>query len=77
MRIKNALRKLGLILVVLVIVCVAVLAALPRGGDAMPPAAVDLDTSRHETVAVFGATGTVGDGLLKAAMNDGPIKRST
>ena len=35
----------------------------------MPPAAQDLDTTRHKTVAVFGSTGTVGDGLLKAAVN--------
>lgn len=36
----------------------------------LPMEIADLDTDRHETVAVFGATGTVGDGLLKAAMND-------
>ncbi len=42
-------------------------------GDAgyVPPMdAKDMDTTRHETVAVFGATGTVGDGLLKAALDD-------
>ena len=64
------LRKLAAILVILCVLAIAILAVLPRGGDAMPPAASDLDTTRHKTVAVFGATGTVGDGLLKAAMHD-------
>ena len=27
-------------------------------------------TDRHQVVAIFGATGTIGDGLLKAAIND-------
>jgi hypothetical protein len=52
-----------------------VLAVLPRGGDPMPPEAQNLDTSRHQTVAVFGATGTVGDGLLKAAIKDPEIEK--
>ena len=69
------LRKLALILVILGIAAIAVLAVLPRGGDAMPPAASDFDTTRHKTVAVFGATGTVGDGLLKAAVNDPEISK--
>jgi putative NADH-flavin reductase len=73
--IKTKLRKLALILAIGMIVMVAVLAVLPRGGDPMPPAAQDLDTTRHETVAVFGATGTVGDGLLKAAVNDPEISK--
>ncbi len=30
----------------------------------------NVDTSLHGTIAIFGATGTIGDGLLKAAMND-------
>jgi nucleoside-diphosphate-sugar epimerase len=30
----------------------------------------DMDTVRPETIAIFGATGTAGDGVLKAAMND-------
>ena len=36
----------------------------------IPMEITDLDTGRHKTVAVFGATGTVGDGLLKAVIND-------
>ena len=35
----------------------------------------DLNTARHGTIAVFGATGTIGDGLLKAAMNDPDVDR--
>jgi hypothetical protein len=35
----------------------------------------DTDNFRHETIAVFGATGTAGDGVLKAAMNDPVIKK--
>jgi hypothetical protein len=30
----------------------------------------DTESYRHETIAIFGATGTAGDGVLKAAMND-------
>lgn len=41
----------------------------------MPPAAQNLDTTRHKTVAVFGATGSVGDGLLKAAVSDPEISK--
>jgi hypothetical protein len=73
MKLKSAVRKLILILIAAFCVAVAVLAVLPRGGDPMPPAAQDLDTTRHKMVAVFGATGTVGDGLLKAAVNDPEI----
>lgn len=33
------------------------------------------DPGRHAVVAVFGATGTIGDGLLKAAMNDPHVRK--
>ncbi len=36
----------------------------------VPMTAQGYSTDRHRTVAIFGATGTVGDGLLKAALND-------
>ena len=75
MKLKTTLRKLALILAIGLIVIVAALAVLPRGGDPMPAAAQDLDTARHKTVAVFGATGSVGDGLLKAAVNDPEISK--
>ena len=35
----------------------------------------DLTTDRHRTVAIFGATGTIGDGLLKAAIDDPNVDR--
>ena len=70
MRITGKLCKLALALVILSAIVVAVLAVLPRGSDTMPPPARDFEPSRHRVVAVFGATGTVGDGLLKAVMND-------
>ena len=41
----------------------------------MPPPAGDLDTSRNNVIVIFGATGTVGDGLLKAAMNDPKVSK--
>jgi nucleoside-diphosphate-sugar epimerase len=75
MRFKKAFFKIVLNLVAAFIVAIAVLAVLPRGGDPMPPAAQNLDTTRHQTVAVFGATGSVGDGLLKAAVNDPEISQ--
>lgn len=46
---------------------------LIRIGDETPMKARDLNTERHKTVAIFGATGTIGDGLLKAAMNDSNV----
>ena len=75
MSIKRKLRNLVLITAALFVLLIIVLALLPRGGDPMPPAAQNLDTTRHKTVAVFGATGTVGDGLLKAAVNDPEIEK--
>ena len=35
----------------------------------------DLNTERHGTIAILGATGTIGDGLLKAAMNDPDVNK--
>ncbi len=41
-----------------------------NSGNEVPVKTQDLSTDRHRTVAIFGATGTIGDGLLKAAIND-------
>lgn len=41
-----------------------------NSGSEMPMTTQDFNADRHRAVAVFGATGTIGDGLLKAAMND-------
>jgi len=57
------------------LVTVVVLVILAQGGEGMPRPARELDTLRHETTAVFGATGNVGDGLFKAAMNDPGVKK--
>lgn len=67
MTIKSKIRKLALMTAILLAVIVAALVVLPRGSNEMPPQATDLDPSRNKVVAVFGATGTVGDGLLKTA----------
>lgn len=69
------LRKLAVTLAILSAVVVAVLAVLPQGSDTMPPPAKVFEPSRHRVVAVFGATGTVGDGLLKAVMNDPDVEK--
>ena len=37
--------------------------------------ASDFDEDRHRTVAVFGATGTIGDGILKAAIDDSDVQK--
>ena len=75
MSIKSKLRKLALILVILLVIVVAVFALIPRGSHEMPPTAVDLETSRNTVTAIFGASGTVGDGLLKAASNDPAVEK--
>lgn len=38
-------------------------------------AAIDKAVAPHETIAIFGATGTAGDGILKAALADPEIKK--
>lgn len=52
-----------------------VVALILNWGDGIPMEARDLNTERHQTVAIFGATGTIGDGLLKAAMSDPGVER--
>ncbi|MDJ0657092.1 MAG: NmrA family NAD(P)-binding protein [Xanthomonadales bacterium] len=44
-------------------------------GHEFPMNTQDLNTERHQTIAVFGATGTIGDGILKAAMNDPHVNK--
>ena len=41
-----------------------------NSGNEVSMTVQDFNTDRHRTVAIFGATGTIGDGLLKAAIND-------
>lgn len=42
----------------------------PRLGDELPEPAASLDPTRHARVAVFGATGLVGEGVLTAMLRD-------
>ncbi len=48
---------------------------LARAGGELTTENQVVDTTMHNTIAVFGATGTIGDGLLKAAMNDPDVNR--
>lgn len=41
-----------------------------NGGTEVPMTTPDYNPDRHRIVAIFGATGTIGDGLLKAAIDD-------
>ena len=50
-------------------------ALVMRADSGMPNESQDLNAGLHGTVAVFGATGTIGDGLLKAAMSDPDVDR--
>ncbi len=49
-------------------------AAYPRLGDEYPEPAVSIDTGRHARVAVFGATGLVGEGVLTAMLRDPAVR---
>ncbi len=75
MSITSKLRKLAVTLVILSAIVVAMLTVLPRGSETMPPPAKDFEPFRHRVVAVFGATGTVGDGILKSVMNDPGVEK--
>ncbi|MEM1176294.1 MAG: NmrA family NAD(P)-binding protein [Pseudomonadota bacterium] len=65
---KKVTRALVLLAALLAVLYGAVFAA--RLGDAELENSEAMDTGLHRTVAIFGATGTIGDGLLKAVIND-------
>lgn len=50
-------------------------ALLISGGHEIPKETQDMNTARHATVMLFGATGTVGDGLLKAVLADPDVDK--
>ena len=52
-----------------------VAAAVKLGMDDNPVAAIEGPPARHETIAIFGASGTAGDGILKAALANPDIKK--
>ena len=55
---------------------IAYLAQFVMSLRAQPPTAVrDAEPERHRTIAILGATGTAGDGLLKAALADPDVER--
>ena len=43
--------------------------------NSLPTSNYDMNTQPRYTVAIFGATGTIGDGLLKAAINDPLVEK--
>ena len=52
-----------------------VAAAVKLGMDDNPVAAIEGPPARYETIAIFGASGTAGDGILKAALANPDIKK--
>lgn len=59
----------------LVVVALAYLGLfLARAGNDTLDHGDERDIGMYGTVAIFGATGTIGDGLLKAALNDPEVK---
>lgn len=75
MALKITGRKRMLALTALVVVLAIGVWALSRTGQEFPPPSTDLDVSRHQVVAIFGATGDVGDGILEAVMGDPDVKK--
>ena len=71
---KKLLRRTIAVTVGAIALLYAVL-LLKNLGNELPMETQDTDTARHRTVAVCGATGTIGDGLLKAAMNDPDVEK--
>lgn len=49
--------------------------AVPRLGEELPPPATDRQSARVAVVAIFGATGRVGEGILAAALGDPAVTR--
>lgn len=66
-------RRLALRLLVGAVVVGAV-AVYPRLGDEYPAPAANVDVGRHARVAVFGATGLVGEGVLAATVQDPAVR---
>jgi hypothetical protein len=46
-----------------------------RLGQEFPVNSIDTNVGRHQTVVLFGATGTAGDGVLKAVMADQDVAK--
>ena len=70
---RKTRRVLAVIAGVLALAYIALL--LINKGHELPMQTQDLNTGRIHTVAIFGATGTIGDGLLKAAINNPDVEK--
>lgn len=66
------LRRVAIVLAVLVVLLGAY--AYPRLGEEFPEPATGIDAGRHARVAVFGATGLVGEGVLEAMLRDPAVR---
>ena len=71
---KKFFRK-SLVALVGIIALLYVALLVKNMGNELQMETQDINTALHSTVAVFGATGTIGDGLLKAAMNDPDVDK--
>ncbi len=69
---KRAIKRIAGTFVGAVLLLYAALLVVNSSNE-VPMPTEDFDTDRHRTVAIFGATGTIGDGLLKAVINDANI----
>lgn len=70
---RRWLRVVGATIAVFLAVIVAF--GLSRLGEELPPPAADRQPVRAATVAIFGATGRVGEGIFAAAVHDSAVKR--
>lgn len=66
---KRTLKRIAGVLAGVMLLSYAALLVINSGNE-VPMTTEDSNTDRHRIVAIFGATGTIGDGLLKAAIND-------
>ena len=66
---RQTIKRIAGVLAIALLLSYAAQLFINRGNDT-PMTTQDYSTSHHRTVAIFGATGTIGDGLLKAAIND-------
>ena len=71
---SNKLKKALIAIPALLVIAWSAL-LLANMGYELPMETMEQTSDRNRTVAIFGATGTVGDGLLKAAMNDSSIEK--
>lgn len=67
---KNSRMKKISIVVLTIVVGAYIYLVIINSGHEIPMNKLDIDESQPGTIAIFGATGTIGDGLLKAAIND-------